>query len=51
MLQTSKITCETYSLGKLIMRPLAKIKTELPTFLERIQGDICWPIHPLYGLI
>jgi len=30
------------------MRPsLVKIKTESPAFLKRIQGDICWPIHPL----
>jgi len=33
------------------MRPSSvKIKTESPTFLERIQGDICEPIHPLCGL-
>ena len=33
ILQTSKILCETCSLGKLIMRPSpAKIKTESPTF-------------------
>ena len=33
------------------MRPSpAKLRTELPTFLERIQGDICGPIHPLCGL-
>ena len=49
-LQTSKITCKASSLGKLIMRPLpAKIKTESPTFLERIQGDICGSIHTLCG--
>jgi len=50
ILQVSKIPCEACSLGKLIMRPSpAKIKTESPTFLERIQGDICGPIHPLCG--
>ena len=32
------------------MRPSpAKIKNESPTFLERIQSDICGPIHPLCG--
>jgi len=32
------------------MRPSpAKIKTESPTFLEHIQGDIYGPIHPLCG--
>ena len=42
--------CEACSLGKLIIKhsPI-KIKTELPTFLERIQGDICGPIHPSCG--
>ena len=50
ILQTSKISSEAYSLSKLIMRPSpAKIKTESPTFLERIQGDICGHIHPLCG--
>ena len=46
-----KISCEACSFGKLIMRPSpVKIKTESPAFLERIQGDICEPIHPLCGL-
>ncbi|KAG8498491.1 hypothetical protein CXB51_004897 [Gossypium anomalum] len=41
------ITCATCSLGKLIIRPSpAKINNEPLTFLERIQGDICGPIHP-----
>jgi len=32
------------------MRPSpARIKIESPTFLERIQGDICGPIHLLCG--
>ena len=45
--QNDKSPCEACSLGKLIIRPSpAKIKTESPTFLERIQGDICEPIHP-----
>ena len=48
--QTSKIPCEACYLEKLIIRPSpVKIKTESPTFLERIQGDICGPIHSLYG--
>ena len=50
ILQTSKISCETCSLRKLIMRPSpAKIKTKSPTFLEHIQGDICEPIYQLCG--
>ena len=44
ILQASKITCKICSLRKLIIRlSPAKIKTESPTFLERIQGDICGP--------
>ena len=50
ILQISKISCKTCSFEKLIMRlSTAKIKTETPTFLERIQGDICEPIHPPHG--
>ena len=50
ILQTSKISCEAYSLGNLIMRLLpTKIKTESLILLECIQGDICWPIHLLCG--
>ena len=34
----------------MITRPSpAKIRIESPTFLERIQGDICGPIHPPCG--
>ena len=45
--QMNKIPCTACSLGKLIMRPSpGKIAIESPTFLERIQGDICGPIHP-----
>jgi hypothetical protein len=49
--QTGKFTqCTSCSLGKLIVRPSpSKIEKELPTFLERIQGDICGPIHPPCG--
>ncbi|KAG8475739.1 hypothetical protein CXB51_032489 [Gossypium anomalum] len=44
------ITCAACSLGKLIIRPSpAKINKEPLTFLERIQGDICGPIHPPCG--
>ena len=50
ILQTRKISCEVCSLEKLIMRSSpAKIKTKSPTFLERIQGDICRHIHLLCG--
>ncbi|KAK1427731.1 hypothetical protein QVD17_16425 [Tagetes erecta] len=39
--------CTSCSHGKLITRPSQlKDEKELPTFLERIQGDICGPIHP-----
>jgi hypothetical protein len=36
---------------KLIMSPSPiKIQVEPLKFLERIQGDICGPIQPLFGL-
>lgn len=36
--------------GKLIIRPsLMKVGVESPHFLQRIQGDICGPIHPACG--
>ena len=36
--------------GKLIIRPSpAKINFESIHFLERVQGDICGPIHPPCG--
>ena len=42
--------CEACSLGKLITKHSpGKIQTESPAFLERIQGDICGPIHPPSG--
>ncbi|GJS56942.1 disease resistance CC-NBS-LRR class family protein [Tanacetum coccineum] len=42
--------CTSCSFGKLIVRPSPlKIKNESPMFLERIQGDICGPIHPPCG--
>ena len=40
--------CEACSLGKLITKHSpSKIQTKSPAFLERIQRDICGPIHPL----
>ena len=43
-------SCETYSQGKLITRPsMTKVDLESPSFLQRIQGDICGPIHPKSG--
>ena len=43
-------SCETCSQGKLITRPsMTKVDLESPTFLQRIQGDICGPIHPASG--
>ncbi|KAL1219805.1 Retrovirus-related Pol polyprotein from transposon TNT 1-94 [Cardamine amara subsp. amara] len=44
------LTCEACSLGKLIVKPSpVKVTKETLTFLERIQGDICGPIHPPCG--
>ena len=40
-------TCAACSKGKLIVRPsFTKVTFESSAFLERIQGDICGPIHP-----
>ncbi|XP_056844750.1 retrovirus-related Pol polyprotein from transposon TNT 1-94 isoform X2 [Raphanus sativus] len=48
--QSNKMTCAACALGKLIIRPSpTKIDKESPKFLERIQGDICGPIHPPCG--
>ena len=42
--------CETCSQGKLITRPsMTKVDLESLTFLQRIQGDICRPIHSTSG--
>ena len=42
--------CTSCSLGKLIIKPSPmKVDKESPRFLERIQGDICGPIHPPSG--
>ena len=44
------MTCEACSLGKLIIRPSPnKVGPEAPSFLEKIQGDICEPITPPCG--
>ena len=50
ILKTHDFSCIAYSQGKLIIRPFfTKIASESPAFLERIQGDICKPIHPPSG--
>jgi GAG-pre-integrase domain len=50
ILLSKYLSCATCSLGKLIIRPCKNnIENESPLFLERIQGDICEPISPLYG--
>ncbi|XP_074267237.1 uncharacterized protein LOC141590558 [Silene latifolia] len=42
--------CAACSQGKLIIRPSpVKINFESISFLERIEGDICGPIHPSSG--
>ena len=41
------LSCVACSLGKFITRPSqTKLIHETPSFLERIQGDICGPIQP-----
>ncbi|KAL0541215.1 hypothetical protein IC582_021256 [Cucumis melo] len=50
ILQSKELSCIACSQGKLIIRPSpAKVGVELPTFLERIHGDICGPINPPSG--
>ena len=47
ILLSSDYPCIACSQGKLIVGPsYTKVLVESPTFLERIQGDICGPIHP-----
>ena len=47
ILLPSDYPCSTCSQGKLIIKPFfSKIAIESPSFLKRIQGDICGPIHP-----
>lgn len=46
----SRFLCISCSQGKLIARPsFTKIAYESPSFLQRIQGDICRPINPPSG--
>ena len=46
ILLSSDYPCSACSQGKLITKPShSKIVVECPSFLERIQGDICGPIH------
>ncbi|KAJ0575449.1 putative RNA-directed DNA polymerase [Helianthus annuus] len=50
VLLSQDLSCVACSLGKLITRPSpTKLTQENPSFLERIQGDICGPIHPPCG--
>ena len=50
ILLPSDYPCSACSQGKLIIKPSPlKIFIEYPSFLERIQGDICGPIHPPSG--
>ena len=50
ILQSNNFLCAACSQGKLIIRPSpTKIGSESLNFLERIQGDICGPIHPSCG--
>ncbi|KAM1962899.1 hypothetical protein ACFX16_023138 [Malus domestica] len=42
--------CKAYSQGKLVIRASQlKVDDESPSFLQRIQGDICGPIQPPCG--
>ena len=50
ILMTNEFPCEACAQGKLVIRPsYTKVNIESPSFLERIQGDICGPIHPPCG--
>ena len=50
ILLSSDYPCTACSQGKLIVKPShTKVLVESLTFLERIQGDICEPIHPPCG--
>jgi len=50
ILLPSENPCAACSQGKLITKPSpSKVLIESPSFLERIQGDICGPIHPPCG--
>ena len=50
ILSPNNFTCRACSQGKLVVKPSpTKVSIESPTFLQRIQGDICGPIHPPCG--
>ncbi|XP_038984372.1 uncharacterized protein LOC120111397 [Phoenix dactylifera] len=50
ILLPSDYLCSACSQGKLIVRPSpSKLVVESPSFLQRIHGDICGPIHPSCG--
>ena len=50
ILKSHDFSCTAYSQEKLIIRPyFTKIASKSSAFLERIQGDICRPIHPPSG--
>ena len=50
ILLSSDYPCIAFSQGILIVRPShTKVLVESPTFLKRIQGYICGPIHPPCG--
>jgi len=47
ILLNGEFSCTACYQGKLIVRPSpTKVEIESPTFLERMHGDICGPIHP-----
>jgi hypothetical protein len=50
ILLSNDYPCVACSQGKLVIRPsTTKVNIESPTFLKRIHGDICGPIHPPCG--
>ena len=50
ILKSNDFSFTACSQDKLIIRPsFTKIASKSPTFLERIQGEICGPIHPPSG--
>ena len=51
ILLSHKNLCTACSQGKLVIKSShSKVGFESPSFLQRIQGDICGPIHPPSGL-
>jgi hypothetical protein len=50
ILLPSDYPCAECSQGKLVVKPSpSKVIVESPSFLQRVQGDICGPIHPPCG--